>query len=309
MSLATAGSSQSPRVDWRAHQVSHRVRHIPCGRCDAVIEHDSRARWSMVNNLVNRHWEVCPGKPHVPPARAPQLARAPSPSAWVPIALSATAGPDQSRTPEPSGELPAVQKTTWVTSGWERKRKTEVQRKLELEEDQYASNVTATSVVCLGCHKEISLDKRSRYYPGLWIKHRGKCPDIEKLERARRGRTAPLLNGQSRRPTEIVASSLPHDKLVDGSGDHRTEEQASHLNRAEESERYHDTAVSGNQLSDNWSDISSSDEDEDEANLLHVPFPTINGTYYRQCNRSEEWIYRYATKDEIFTNLYRSQSA
>ena len=56
------------------------------------------------------------------------------------------------------------------------------QRKQQLEQDEYAKNVTTNSVVCAGCNKEISLDKRSKYYPGLWLKHRRKCPSLEKLE-------------------------------------------------------------------------------------------------------------------------------
>ncbi|KAG1840735.1 hypothetical protein DFJ58DRAFT_916669 [Suillus subalutaceus] len=63
-----------------------------------------------------------------------------------------------------------------------RKRRKEDQRKQELENDEYTEDVQPTSVRCRGCQKAISLDKRSRYYPGLWVKHRSKCPGILELE-------------------------------------------------------------------------------------------------------------------------------
>ncbi|KAG2149099.1 uncharacterized protein EDB93DRAFT_1225938, partial [Suillus bovinus] len=46
----------------------------------------------------------------------------------------------------------------------------------ELENDKYIEDVQPTSVRCCRCQKAISLDKRSKYYPGLWLKHRGKVP-------------------------------------------------------------------------------------------------------------------------------------
>ncbi|KAG1821998.1 uncharacterized protein BJ212DRAFT_1335118 [Suillus subaureus] len=69
-----------------------------------------------------------------------------------------------------------------VIAGGSKRRKKEDQRKQELENDEYTEDVQPTSVRCRGCQKAISLDKRSRYYPGLWVKHRGKCPGILKLE-------------------------------------------------------------------------------------------------------------------------------
>jgi hypothetical protein len=64
----------------------------------------------------------------------------------------------------------------------------ETERKALIESDCWAGDVTAVSVECKGCGKTVSLDKRSMYYPGLWIKHRSKCPGIRRLE----GRTAKL---------------------------------------------------------------------------------------------------------------------
>lgn len=58
----------------------------------------------------------------------------------------------------------------------------ETERKAFIESDVWAGDVTAVSVECKGCGKTVSLDKRSMYYPGLWIKHRSKCPGIKHLE-------------------------------------------------------------------------------------------------------------------------------
>ncbi|KIK95064.1 hypothetical protein PAXRUDRAFT_141569 [Paxillus rubicundulus Ve08.2h10] len=170
MSLAADDVCQSPDLDWHKHQKPHRVRRIPCGRCDAVIEHESRAHWNVVSKLVNWHWEALT-RPPAPPPLTP-----------APLIPSPLAPPSQPCPSKLCSELQVASKHAWVGAGWDRKRKTENQRKLELEEDEYTSDVTATSVVCVGCNKKISLDKRSRYYPGLWLKHRGKCPDIEKSE-------------------------------------------------------------------------------------------------------------------------------
>lgn len=59
-------------------------------------------------------------------------------------------------------------------------------RRWLIERDSWGRNATSKSVECRGCEKTIKLDKRSQYYPGLWLKHRDKCPDIRRLE-ARQG--------------------------------------------------------------------------------------------------------------------------
>ena len=56
-----------------------------------------------------------------------------------------------------------------------------MERKALLEADPYACKVRVHWVRCFGCDNDISLDKRSEYYPGLWIKHRRKCKEIAKL--------------------------------------------------------------------------------------------------------------------------------
>jgi hypothetical protein len=57
----------------------------------------------------------------------------------------------------------------------------EHEQKTTLEADKWALNVTPTSVKCVACSQTISLDKRSRYYPGLWLKHRRKCIELKRL--------------------------------------------------------------------------------------------------------------------------------
>ncbi|KAJ6499479.1 hypothetical protein DFH09DRAFT_1336486 [Mycena vulgaris] len=56
----------------------------------------------------------------------------------------------------------------------------EAYRKAALENDPWTQSVEPTKVVCAGCEKTIRLDQRSRYYPGLWEKHRDRCDDVEK---------------------------------------------------------------------------------------------------------------------------------
>lgn len=60
----------------------------------------------------------------------------------------------------------------------------EAARKKKLESDRWATEVTPKSVGCKACGRTVSLDKRSRYYPGLWLKHRGKCMEVKRLEAA-----------------------------------------------------------------------------------------------------------------------------
>lgn len=160
-------------------QISHRLQRIPCGRCDAVIEYDRGAEWSVVSELVNEHWKACPGKPH---ARLAHMASTPTSPPDTVIALPPPVAPEPPSNSSPVAESVYSPNNPWISSGCERRRRTLEQRRLELEQDEYAKNITTNSVVCGGCHKEISLDKRSKYYPGLWVKHRGKCPSIEKLE-------------------------------------------------------------------------------------------------------------------------------
>ncbi|KAJ7611539.1 hypothetical protein DFH06DRAFT_1244408 [Mycena polygramma] len=53
--------------------------------------------------------------------------------------------------------------------------RTEAQRRALLIADPWTLEVEPHHVVCRSCEHTISLDKRSRYYPGLWEKHRLRC--------------------------------------------------------------------------------------------------------------------------------------
>ncbi|KAJ7908121.1 hypothetical protein B0H13DRAFT_2017413 [Mycena leptocephala] len=50
--------------------------------------------------------------------------------------------------------------------------RSEAERRYALETDPWTTSVTPHEVVCRGCRRPIKLDRRSRYYPGLWEKHR-----------------------------------------------------------------------------------------------------------------------------------------
>ncbi|KAJ7129881.1 hypothetical protein C8R43DRAFT_1134144 [Mycena crocata] len=49
-----------------------------------------------------------------------------------------------------------------------------------LQMDPMVYSFTSTEVVCGGCKRRIKTDGRSLYYPGLFIKHRGRCVEVQK---------------------------------------------------------------------------------------------------------------------------------
>jgi len=57
------------------------------------------------------------------------------------------------------------------------KRQCEAKRINTLQNDEYVESFTGTRVICVACHKSIKLDTRdgARFYPGFWLKHRGRC--------------------------------------------------------------------------------------------------------------------------------------
>ncbi|KAJ6556250.1 hypothetical protein B0H19DRAFT_1071366 [Mycena capillaripes] len=57
--------------------------------------------------------------------------------------------------------------------------RTEAQRRALLEADPWTVAVAPHHVICRGCTHTIRLDKRSRYYPGLWEKHRERCEGVK----------------------------------------------------------------------------------------------------------------------------------
>lgn len=265
---------QTSSIDRR---ISQGLQCIPCGRCYAVIEYDQGAEWCVVSKLVNEHWKACPGKPHAWPTR---MACTPTSPPDTTIALPPSVSLKEHS--GPFAESVGSPNNTWISPGCERKRRTLEQRKWELEQDEYAKNITMKSVVCGGCHKEISLDKRSKYYPGLWLKHRGKCPSIEKLE---------VSNIQARKlgnvltPLKRAKVKVPHQQGLDGtrqgpydvviptSGGHSHGDVAP-LGSAEGYENHSGATTQQLVRYYDSENLSSEDEDEDGDLLPHEPFPS-----------------------------------
>ncbi|KAG1768919.1 hypothetical protein EV702DRAFT_1049897 [Suillus placidus] len=144
---------------------------LNCGRagCPIIFVYNVGTDWHTVSCLVNDHALVCKGGlyelAHSPPRsnmHSAQHALSPPPPA--PVNFGGNHDDE-------------------VIAGGTKQRKNEDERKQELEDDEYTEDVQPTFVRCCGCQKVISLDKRRRYYPGLWDKHRGKCPGILKIER------------------------------------------------------------------------------------------------------------------------------
>jgi hypothetical protein len=62
--------------------------------------------------------------------------------------------------------------------------RSEAERRYALETDPWTTSVTPHEVVCRGCRRPIKLDRRSRYYPGLWEKHRDRCEGVSRMREA-----------------------------------------------------------------------------------------------------------------------------
>ncbi|KAG2071842.1 hypothetical protein BDR04DRAFT_1097872 [Suillus decipiens] len=155
---------------------------LNCGRsrCPVIFVYDVGTDWPTVSRLLDDHWLVCRGGfyelSHLPPRsdpNDPQYALSPPQLGPSQLGIDNSDRDDQ------------------VIAGGRKWRK-EGQRRQKLENDEYTEDVQPTSVRCRGCQKAIKLDKRSRYYPGLWVKHRGKCPGIQgRFVRSVESRAAP----------------------------------------------------------------------------------------------------------------------
>ncbi|KAJ7766990.1 hypothetical protein DFH07DRAFT_769663 [Mycena maculata] len=88
----------------------------------------------------------------------------------------------------------------------------EDERKAVLVNDPWTGLVEYYRVVCRGCGNTIKLDARSRFYPGLWEKHRARCEGV------RRGEPLPLFGRWLREHIiEVVpAEVLPQETRVEG---------------------------------------------------------------------------------------------
>ncbi|KAG1877614.1 hypothetical protein DFJ58DRAFT_909377 [Suillus subalutaceus] len=243
---------------------------IQCGRCQAVIEYDTHAGWPTISLLVNEHLGTCPAKldfhepaPSHLPSETYGTENAPSHN------FDDNMGADNSK------------HDIQVIAGC-RKLKTEARRKRELEDDEYTYSVRPTSVRCHGCEKEISLDKRSRYYPGLWSKHRRKCRGIQKMEKDKLDK--PATSGDSVCPWSAGRRSTASSSFE------------IHNPRADDVLRVANSSESNVSRQTELSD----DEDPEEGDQ-DIPFSTLNEQFYNECLQRGDrpWAYRYSTTKEI----------
>ncbi|KIL58894.1 hypothetical protein M378DRAFT_170083 [Amanita muscaria Koide BX008] len=54
-------------------------------------------------------------------------------------------------------------------------------RRTVFQQDPWAALVEPTQVRCGACGTLIQLDKRRKFYPGLWNNHRARCPGIDRI--------------------------------------------------------------------------------------------------------------------------------
>ncbi|KAF4593209.1 hypothetical protein EYR38_008921 [Pleurotus pulmonarius] len=144
----------------------------PCRRCDYKFHYPEGTPWNIVNDMVNNHWSVCPGSISASMAKSRHMAADPRYSG----ALSVQEGLEGGSSNDENDA------DTQVRRNRKKNMMDETERKKKLEEDPWALEVTPVSVRCGACTRLVSLDKRSRYYPGLWLKHREKCMEIKRLE-------------------------------------------------------------------------------------------------------------------------------
>ncbi|KAG1740303.1 hypothetical protein EDB19DRAFT_1708855 [Suillus lakei] len=143
-----------------------------CGRhgCPVVFKYNVGAGWPTVSRMMREHTAVCKGGSY-------ELD--PSYVLYHTHSAQHASSPLQP-TPESLGLNNSNRDEVIALSSKQRQKEDE--RRAGLEGDVYTADVQPTSVRCRGCQKVIKLDRRSRYYSGLWTKHRGKCPGILKIE-------------------------------------------------------------------------------------------------------------------------------
>ncbi|KAG1781570.1 hypothetical protein EV702DRAFT_593886 [Suillus placidus] len=190
----------------RAHRLQY------CGRagCTAVFVYVDGTDWPTVNRLVNDHYLVCTGHFYGlaashPPSDTHGLQHAPS---------------SPQLAPESWGVNNGNRDNDEVIAGPSNQRQNEDERIETLENDGYTDDVQPTSVRCRGCNNVICLDKRFRYYPGLWNKHRGKCRGILKLENDK------LTSGRDWVGSSDPESRPPAARSIGASGEYSEEEDS-----------------------------------------------------------------------------------
>ncbi|KAJ7433696.1 hypothetical protein B0H11DRAFT_752274 [Mycena galericulata] len=188
----------------------------PCGRrgCGHIFEYRGPHPLENISRLVNEHWHHCPGRNnwslHAPNTRlkstsrvrepvverdpsvenlsvsSERRGRSPSPSPG-PSSSGTQSASSSSGTSSSSPSVRSTRSLTPASAATDRPAKktarTEAERRAALESDEWTMSVTPHEVVCRGCKRPIKLDRRSRYYPGLWEKHRDRCEHVSKKRR------------------------------------------------------------------------------------------------------------------------------
>ncbi|KAG1720640.1 hypothetical protein EDB19DRAFT_1776006, partial [Suillus lakei] len=169
---------------------------LNCGRsgCPVVFVFEVGTDWRTLSRLIDRHNPVCTGGLYGldlprPPSDTHSAQNAPSPPLLAPGSSCLHNGNHSAQhapsppllVPESSG-LHNGNHNNEVVVLSSKQRTKEDKRREKLESDQYTENVQPISVRCRGCNKDIRLDRRSRFYSGLWLKHRGKCPGILRMK-------------------------------------------------------------------------------------------------------------------------------
>ncbi|KAF7433546.1 hypothetical protein PC9H_005504 [Pleurotus ostreatus] len=147
---------------------------VPCGRCSFLFYYPEGTPWNIVNDMVNGHWNVCPGSISASVAKSRHVAT--DPRYPPPFAGARQDNREGSSSNDENDGDPNSKRNR------KKNMMDESERKKKLEDDPWALEVTPISVRCGACTRLVSLDKRSRFYPGLWLKHREKCMEIKRLE-------------------------------------------------------------------------------------------------------------------------------
>ncbi|KAJ7223470.1 hypothetical protein GGX14DRAFT_558039 [Mycena pura] len=168
-------ASKSERGErWRSSRSSFEDRDVG--------DMDYEDSWSDEESRLSPMDEGCHEAPNDVPASGVTRGR---PGADGPLeAGRATVAIGDQRAPVAPG---ATAQGSTGTYQWQRVKKTarkESERKALLETDPWVLAVSATQVVCAGCRQTIRLDARSRYYPGLWEKHRDRCDGVRLMRAA-----------------------------------------------------------------------------------------------------------------------------
>ncbi|KAF9458535.1 hypothetical protein BDZ94DRAFT_101065 [Collybia nuda] len=141
-----------------------------CKRCEYIFEYPEDAPLDQIIQVVYEHQRSC--------FSGPRLLRNKE-------VTNANEGYIREGEDLPPATTKRTRNTQQVPPEPHKRRKKNVMdektRRLLIERDSWGRNATSKSVECRGCGKTIKLDKRSQYYPGLWHKHRNKCPEIQRL--------------------------------------------------------------------------------------------------------------------------------